>query len=230
MDTTDYYDLPMLVGEQYMLTAVLRETRDTILYRGMQRDLRREVMVEALRKSAMDVSRKVRFFLDSAKAQAKFQGEHLTRVLEVLQINDTWMVVRENPSGDPLDMLQSDGRYISAVDICRLMILLCKLCLRLDAERVSSVRFHMEDIFYHAHDFCITNPARVGTRAATASRLYLTEAAREVETLLDTASLLASSLAIMLRRIASRKDDSPLTPALYLAEFSRLYTLMISRN
>ena len=29
MDMTDFYDLPMLVGEQYRLTSELREARDT---------------------------------------------------------------------------------------------------------------------------------------------------------------------------------------------------------
>ena len=142
MDKTDLWDLPMLVGEQYMLTSVLRETRDTILYRGAQRDLRREVMVEVLRKGAASVPRKVQLFLDTAKAQSEFQGEHLLRVLEVMEAEETWIVAKESPEGEPLDMVQSDGQFLSAQDMGELMILLCHLCLRLDAEHVASAHFH----------------------------------------------------------------------------------------
>lgn len=227
MDATDYYDLPMLVGEHYMLASILRETSDTILYRGTQRELRREVVVEALRKSAAKDPRQVRLFLDSAKAQAGFVDARVSRVLEAMHVNDTWMVVRENPPGDPLDMTLNDGKRLPALDVCRLMILLCKLCLRLDAEHIASSRFLLEDIFYYAHDFCIMNPVRAGERAASSSRLYLTSAAREIVSLPDAESPLSSTLTAILRRMSNQRGDSPLTPALYLAELSRLYTLMI---
>ena len=228
MDKTDLWDLPMLVGEQYMLTSVLRETRDTILYRGAQRELRREVMVEVLRKGAASVPRKVQLFLDTARVQAEFQGEHLLRVLEVMEAEGTWVVAKESPEGEPLDMVQSDGQFLSAQDMDELMILLCHLCLRLDAEHVASAHFHLEDLYYHDHHFQLANPALAGTRSSVASRQYLNSAARELLPLLDMQSEKAPLLAGVLRRLSEARHDSLLQPALYMAEFSRLATLMVA--
>ncbi len=217
----------MLVGEQYMLSAVLRETRDTILYRGTQRELQREVMVESLRCSAMGEPRKVELFLDSARAQAGFAGEHLSRVLEVMQTDGTWMVARESPAGEPLDMVQSDGHHITAQDMCQLIILLSRLCLRLDAENVASARFRLEDIYYSGHDFHLSNPARAGTRMTSDTRCYLAEAGCKLIPLLDCGSNMARPMGEILHRFAARRDDSPLRTANLLAELSRLHTLML---
>lgn len=227
MSQSDFYDLPTLVGEQYMLSSVLRETRDTILYRGTQKDLRREVIVECLRPSAVDNQRKTKLFLDSAKAQARFHGDNLTSVLEVMQDSGTWLVAKANPAGEPLDMMLSDGKLLSSMDLCQLMIILCTLCLRLDTERVASARFHLEDVSYHRHQFCLNNPARAGSRAASSSRLFLSDAARDLLPLLDADSKLAGSLVAMLKRLCTNYDDSPMLPALFLAEFSRLHTLLL---
>ncbi len=228
MDKTDFYDLPMLVGEQYMLTSVIREERDTILYRGKQRDLRREVMVEVLRKSAVGDKRNVELFLDTARVQAGFQGEHLSRVLEVMEAEGTWMVAKESPEGEPLDMMQSDGRCLSARDLCTLMMLICQLCLRMDAEYVASGQFHLENVYYHDHYFQLANPAQAGKRARGSSRRYMIGAAHELLALLDFRSALATSMAAVLRRIAEMRSHSTQQPALYLAEFSRIYTLMVN--
>lgn len=217
----------MLVDEQYMLSAELRETRDTILYRGIQRELQREVLVESLRRSVMNVQRKVNLFLSSAKAQARFEGEHLSRVLEILHTDGTWMVARESPAGKPLDMMQSDGHRVSAQDMCQLVILLCRLCLRMDAEDVASVRFRLEDIYFSEHEFRLANPARAGTRIATDTRSYLAEAGRKLVPLLDFDSDMARPMCEILQRLATRRDDSPLRTANLLAELSRLSTLML---
>ncbi len=209
-----------------MLSAVLRETRDTILYRGTQRELQREVMVECLRHSAMDVPRKVSIFLETAKAQAQFTGEHLSRVLEVMQANDTWMVVRETPAGEPLDMLQSDGRFLSTAEVCSLMLLLCQLCLRMDTEGVASSHFHTEDVFISEHNFKLTNPARAGTRPTSATRSFLAGAGRELSAILDPSAALARPMSDMLHRFIIRKDDSTLHSASLYAELARLHTIL----
>ena len=47
------YSLPKLLSGQYMLTAVMRESADTVFFAAMQKDLRREVVVESLRSEAM---------------------------------------------------------------------------------------------------------------------------------------------------------------------------------
>ncbi|MBQ8900194.1 MAG: hypothetical protein IJY72_04490 [Akkermansia sp.] len=49
MSRSTAYSLPALVGGQYVLSAVLSETADTILYSATQKDMRREVVVETLR-------------------------------------------------------------------------------------------------------------------------------------------------------------------------------------
>lgn len=228
MDMTDFYDLPMLVGEQYRLTSELREARDTIIYRGMQKDLRREVMVEVLRKSAMNDPGKVELFLDTARVQARFQGEHLSRVLEVMEAEGTWMVARESPEGEPLDMVQSNGYSLSAQDLCTLMMLICHLCLRMDAECVASGQFQLEDVYYHEHHFKLANPAQAGKRARGSSRNYMAGAAHELLALLDVRTPLAKPLATVLRRMTEMRSSSTQQPALYLAEFSRIYTMMVN--
>ena len=53
MHNSSVYNLPILVGEQYVLSAVLSETADTVLYAATQKDMRREVVVESLRPEAM---------------------------------------------------------------------------------------------------------------------------------------------------------------------------------
>lgn len=230
MPESDFYDLPVLIGEQYMLSSILRETRDTILYRAMQKELRREVIVESLRHSATDDKHKVQSFLESAKAQAQMQGGELTRVLEVLQADGTWLVAKEGPAGDPLDMVLSNGRMIPAMDLCQLMIILCKICLNFDAKGVASARFHLEDIFYHKHEFRINNLARAGSRSPSSSRIFLLEAARELLPLLRREDSFAGSMKLLLDRMSLNRDESPVRIALYLAELSRLHTLMLHRG
>lgn len=227
MPESDFYALPMLVGEQYMLTTILRETRDTILYRATQKELRRDVIVESLRHSAMENQRKVRMFIDSAKAQAAMQGGPLSCVLEVFEAEGTWLAAKEIPAGDPLDQLLTNGSTISALDLCLLFIDLCKICMRFDAENIATARFHMEDIFFHQHNFSLNNIALAGTRSIGASRTYLAEAAQELLPLLDVQSHLAGSLTSLMKRVSLCRDDSPLKPALFLAEFERLHTLML---
>ena len=217
----------MLVGEQYMLTSILRETRDTILYRATQKELRREVIVESLRHSAMENQRKVRMFIDSAKAQASMQGGVLSCVLEVFEAEGTWLAAKEGLTGEPLDQMLSNGKTISALDLCLLFIDLCKICMRFDAENVMMSRFHMEDIFFHQHRFRLNNIARAGTRSVGASRIFLSDAAQELLPMLDLKSNLAGALASLMRRVSLCRDDSPLKPPLFLAEFERLHTLML---
>lgn len=227
MPESDFYDLPMLVGEQYMLSSIIRETRDTILYRATQKELRRDVIVESLRHSAMENQRKVRMFLDSARAQTVVQGGLLSCVLQVFEAEGTWLVAKESPAGEPLDLMLSDGKSISALDICLLMISLCKICLRFDAENIASARFHLEDVFYHRHSFKLNNFARAGARSMGATGAFLAEAARDLLPLLDGESRLAGTLAALLRRVSYGKDDSVIKAALLLAEFSCLHTLML---
>ena len=227
MNQRDYLDLPVLLGGQHRLSAMLRETRDTIMYRATQSELRREVVVELLRFSAARSPHKIRMFLDTARVQASFQGEHLARVLEAVEVEGTWLVAREIPAGEPLDMMLAAGKTLPAIEICRLMIILCKLCLRLEAEKVASGRFHLEDAFYHEHDFRLSHPACVGTRSASASRIYLTDAARELQPLVATDSYMAGAMLRVLQRISCQRNNSLLQPALYLAELSRLFTLML---
>ena len=45
MTPVSSYPLPFLVGNQYVLSAVLNETADTVLYAATQKDMRREVVV-----------------------------------------------------------------------------------------------------------------------------------------------------------------------------------------
>lgn len=218
----------MLVGEQYMLTSILRETRDTILYRASQRDLRREVIVECLKHAAAEVPRKVQLFLDTAKVQAKFQGQHLSRVLEMLEIDGTWLVAKEQPAGEPLDMMLTDNRQLPMLEVCRLMILLCKLCLRLDAQGIACTKFHPEDVYYDGTDFTLSNPAHAGTRSLGSSRRYLASAARDLLPMIEETGAKVGAVNSLLTRMSRCRDNTTYQPALFLSELSRLHTAIIS--
>lgn len=227
MLTGDVYDLPVLLGEQYMLSALLRETRDVILYRATQKDLRREVVVECLRPSAAADEAKLHAFLETARARACFEGLHLARVLEVLQADGAWLVARESPEGEPLDMLLAAGERLRGEEVCLLMQMLCRLCLRLDAERLNSVVFQLGDIFYRERRFSLNNPACAGARPESATRDYLADAAQALLPLVEPGEALAGQLVELLQRTCIRRAPSPTLAAFLLAEYAALYALML---
>ena len=77
--------LPCVIGDQYILTAVVEETEDTIIYEATQKDLQREVLVESLRLSAMADEHRRAAFLETCRLQARVRHTSLAAGLQLLE-------------------------------------------------------------------------------------------------------------------------------------------------
>lgn len=224
------YSLPTLVGEQYVLTSVLRETRDTIIYEATQKDMRREVIVESLRPEAMQDQASVRFFLESARAQARLNALSLSSPLELLYADGTWHLAKERIQGESLDSVLSSGNRLDSASICNLMLKLCHLCICMDIEGIDSSPFSLLGAYAVGSDFRFDNPARAGRRERTASRHFLTEAARQAERLLRSSSIRAEDVRTILKRMYTGSNWNTLTPLACDEELTRLHLLILQES
>ena len=75
----------MVLGDQYILSNVIRETENTVTYAATQKDMRREVLVETLRPEARKDPAKERFFLDSARVRASIPTRIVASTLELFE-------------------------------------------------------------------------------------------------------------------------------------------------
>ncbi len=216
------YPLPFLLGKQYMLSAVLSETADTVLYAAMQKDMRREVVVESLRPSAMQDSVRVKQFLDTARAQARIGGGPIASTLELLCAEDTWHIVRERVEGAPLDVMVAEGRKLPAATVCELMQMLCRICIAMDIEGLAGADFLLQHLYYMNPGFRLRNPALGGKRSRTSSRRVLTAAASDLLQLVDAASPFSAELCDIFLRMRYPSNWTPLSPLYYDEELVRL--------
>lgn len=216
------YALPALVGEQYILSSVLRETPDTVLYAATQKDMQRDVIVESLRPKAAGDSLRVQAFLDSARAQARMGGGYIASPLELLYADGTWHLAKERIKGDSLDLMLASGRKLPSSSICELMLRLCHICLCMDLEGIAGAPFRLQSIYAVEMGFFFENPATHGERSRAASRRMLSEAARQVEPLLDMASAHADDVLALLERVRWTINWSSLSPILFDEDFACL--------
>lgn len=228
MLTSSVYSLPKLLNGQYMLTAVLRETADTVVYAATQKDLRREVVVETLRPERMADPHKVQFFLESARAQTGMGGKFVATVLELLYAEDTWHIARERIQGPPLDELLAAGERGSAATFCELMLTLIRMCIRYDIEGVASTPFFLQNAHFMGLGFRLDNLAQAGTRDPRSSCRDIQNAARELLPMIDEAAPRAKDIRVIFNNILSTSNWTKLTPLDAYAEFIRLQ-LMINR-
>ncbi len=224
----DSFALPFLLAQQYVLTAVHRETRDSVLYTAMQKDTQRSVLVRSLRRRYADDAEAINCFIESARAASRLQWPAVSAVLEVFEIEGTWHLVCEGNGSDSLDFVALDGQKIEAADMVNLLSMLCRLCLYLDAENINTQPFCLNAIYRNSGDFVLDNPAADGKRDARVSNRYMIDAAQALLPLLaedgkpytalvrqcmqqvaempDTCSLIASDLLCDLTRLP---DDAP---------------------
>ncbi len=125
MHATPNYALPFLLAGKYMLTSVLNEQPDSVVYAATQKDVRREVVIESLRPGLLGDAGRVDAFLQSAQAQARFVNHFVASTLELFFSEGTWHVVRERVMGEPLDMLLATGRRLSAAQVVQLLLHVC---------------------------------------------------------------------------------------------------------
>lgn len=220
------YSLPKLLAGQYMLTSVLRETVDTVIYSATQKDLRREVVVETLRPSRMADPYKVQFFLETARAQSGMGSRFIATVLELLYTDDTWHIARERIQGKPLDDLLAEGERGSAATFCELMLTLIRTCIRHDILGVATTPFSLQNAHFMGMGFRIDNMAQAGERDPRSSCRDIQNAAREMLPMVDRASLHADDIIVILNNILRTSNWATLTPLDVYAEFVRLQLLI----
>lgn len=227
MQASSVYSLPKLLNGQYMLTGILRETADTIVYAATQKDMRREVVVETLRPKCMADPFKVQFFLETARVQTSMGGKFVATVLELLYAEDTWHIARERIQAPPLDELLAAGERGSAASFCELMLTLIRTCIRQDIEGVDSAPFSIQNAHFMGLGFRLDNLAQHGTRDSMATRRDIQNAARELLPKIEQAAPLAHDMEVLLNNILRYSHWTTLTPLDIYAEFVRMQLLIM---
>lgn len=222
MSLSSVYSLPAVIGDQYILTSVLEEKQDTVVYAATQKDVQREVIVESLRPESMTDVRRVRFFIETARAQVRLSGSSVAASLELLYADETWHLAKERIKGEPLDMMLPSGRVLASSLICSLMMKLCCACLYMDVEGIASGAFSLSHTYLMGLDFRFDNMAVAGPRGRDASRSYLSEAARLIRPLLDETSPYATRVGEVLDRMRYDMNWNAVSPLLFDEELLRL--------
>lgn len=221
------YSLPRVVAEQYILSAVQSEDVDTVTYAATQKNMSRDVLLRSLRPAAMQDDRKVRFFVETARLQARLEHPNIAAPLELLEADGTWHLAMERIKGEPLDMMVSNGRVLPSIVICGLLQQLCRVCVYLDIERVSSVPFALEHTFLMDVGFRFDNMALAGPRGRNASKRYLAEASRLIIPLLDMETPLAMHLLRVMEHMQKIGSWRPLSTVYFAEELTRLQMEML---
>lgn len=150
------------------------------------------------------------------------KNSHIAVPLELLRDEGTWFLANERIKGEPLDMMISNGRILSASVICGLLKQLCRVCFYMDVERLATLPFTLEHTYKMELGFSFDNMAVAGPRMHGASRHYMKGAAVLITPLLDTSSTLAVPVGRVLDRLRSGSDWEPLSPILIDEELTRL--------
>lgn len=227
MHTSSVYNLPKLLNGQYMLTSVLRETADSVVYAAAQKDLRREVAVESLRPECMNNPQKVQAFLETARAQARMGGKFVATVLELLYAEDTWHIARERIQGSPVDELLAAGEKGCSATLCELMLALIRNCIKHDILGINTAPFSIQNAHFMGLSFRFDNLARSGARAENATSRDICNAARELLPIVDVASPRADDLLLIFHNILRVSSWQVLTPLDVHEEFVRLQFLLM---
>lgn len=227
MLSSSVYSLPKLLGGQYMLTSILRETADTVVYTATQKDMRREVVVETLRLKRMAAPFKVQAFLETARLQTRVGGKFIATVLELLYAEDTWHIARERIQSPPLDELLEAGERGSAASLCELMLTLIRNCIKYDMMGVDSAPFSLQNAHFMGLAFRLDNLVRAGKRDPQASRRDIQNAARELLPKIDHASPFAHDMEVLLNNILRYSHWTELVPLDIYAEFIRMQLLIM---
>ncbi|MBQ2814757.1 MAG: hypothetical protein IJE66_07120 [Akkermansia sp.] len=223
--------LPCVIGEQYILTSVVDEGEDTIVYEATQKDLQREVLVESLRLSAMADEGKRRDFIDTCRLQARVRHSSLAAPLELLETESTLHVVRERIMGEPLDMMVTTGRVLSAEMVCSLLQQMCYIYLYFDMERIASRPFSPAHTYLMDFGgFRFDHMAVAGIRRRGDTRRQMSDMVQVVAPLLDRSSAFAAPLLHIMDQINSGSAWSSITPAALDEELIRLQMEMIHRK
>ncbi len=222
MPASRQFSLPYLLGDKYMLTSVLNELPDEVVYAATQKDVRREVIIESLRYECLDDPSRLDHFLQSAQAQARFVNHFVASTLELFFAADTWHLVRERVMGEPLDMVLASGRRLSAAQVVQLLLHVCHGCIFMDIEGIACNPFMLEHSYLVEHGFRFDNPVCAGRRHREASRRVLRRAARLIHPLLDAEDPLATRLSDLLERMSCEGNWDSLGVLRFDEELTRI--------
>ncbi len=214
--------LPAMLGEQYLLSRIIKETDDYVIYLAQQKDIRRDVYVQSLQPEALSDDAKVAFFLESARAKSRHAFKFVGLSLELLFQNGTWHLVYECIKGDPLDLLLASGRFLAPLRLCEFLQNLCHICIFMDIEGVATESFSLEHCYLMDHDFRMDNPAIAGVRKRTASRVYLHDAIVKLEPLIDKEQPHSQTLRELMTRMRYQENWETITPMLFSEELAQL--------
>ncbi len=217
-----HYTLPFLLADQYMLTSVLHERAASVLYLATQKDVRREVIVESLRPELVAHAPSADRFLQSARAQARFDPPQVASLLELFFSAGTWHVVRERVIGEPLDTLHARGGTLSAIRVVELLLHLCRGCIYLDIEGISASRFELHHAYLVEHGFRFDNMACAGLRQRDASHRFLRRAVQLIHPLLDGGDPGAARLTELMERMGCEGNWDTLGVLRFDEELTRL--------
>lgn len=223
--------LPCVIADQYILSSVLEEKEDSILYAAMQKDLQRDVIVESMRLAAATDEDKVRSFFETCRLQAYIRHSSLAAPLEVLEAEGTWHVARERIKGEPLDVMVTAGRTLSAEMVCGLLQQLCYVYLYFDMQRIASLPFSPEHTYLMDFGgFRFDHMAVAGVRRPGETQRQLAAAADVCEPLLERNSIFTPPLLQIMDQIRNSKVWSPVAPAVLDEELIRLQMEMLHRK
>ncbi len=206
------YRVPTMLGEQYMLSEVLEELPDRVIYAAQHRDIRRDVIIDCLRPELANNEDVVAGFLATARAKVHLPSKRVAVVHEMLNEDGSWQLVSERIAGEPLERLMAGGAGLSPFLMARLVRCLCRISLWMDVENLNSMRFELRHCYLVDNDFRFVNPVVAGYRPRTASRDYLVEAAQKILPLLDMSADGSQEMKTFLMNIHEEAHWTVLTP------------------
>lgn len=195
-----------------MLSEVLEELPDRVLYAAQHTDIRRDVIIDCLRPEFASNEQVVSGFLAMARAKVHLPSKRVAVVHEMLQEDGSWQLVSERIVGEPLERLLAGGAGLSPFLMARLVRCLCRISLWMDIENLASMGFELRHCYLVDSDFRFINPVVAGYRESTASRDYLVEAASKIRPLLDMSAEGSQEMHHFLTKIHEEAQWTVLTP------------------
>ncbi len=218
--------LPMPLGEQYVLTALLHETPGSLVHVAVQQNLYREVVVETLRPEAVPDLDEQQAFFGRARAKARIPFPWVTSVLELFYAEGTWHLVLEKPEGETLQDWVNAGIKLPGTRMCVLMLHLCHYSIFMDAEGLACDDFELSQVAVTESDFRLCNSACEGNRRRSASQRFLARAAELLLPLLDESESLVMPLRELMERMCHDTNWCTLSPLWYDEAFVSLQASM----
>lgn len=216
------YTLPKLLGDQYVLTSVIKERPEHVVFAATQKDLRREVRVKSLKRECQS-SDQIARFLATAKAQSLCRHYSIASTLELFEADGTWHLAQERWQGQPLDILAANNKRLHPLQCCSLLREICHTVTFLDTMRLASKPFEPDGVYLRADgSFRFDNPATSGIRTREMREQTLHEAAQWILRLIDRTAEFAHRTSSLALRMVQMQASSPLTSTNFAEELSLL--------